>query len=45
MARWWIPDDVVLVTALPHTATGKLAKNELRKTYADYRLPETEDGS
>src|ERR1700694_507079 len=26
VAKWWIPDDVVFVAELPHTATGKLQK-------------------
>ncbi|HEV8016562.1 MAG TPA: 3-(methylthio)propionyl-CoA ligase [Stellaceae bacterium] len=38
-AAWRIPSDVVFVAALPHTATGKLLKSELRRRYADYRLP------
>ncbi len=37
VAKWWIPDDVVFVEALPHTATGKLLKTELRRTFGDYR--------
>jgi 3-(methylthio)propionyl---CoA ligase len=41
VAKWWVPDDVVFVDALPHTATGKLLKTELRRRYADYRLPES----
>jgi 3-(methylthio)propionyl---CoA ligase len=40
IARWWMPDDVLFVDALPHTATGKLSKVELRKQLASYRLPE-----
>lgn len=36
VARWWLPDDVVVVDSLPHTATGKLSKTTLRKQYADY---------
>ncbi|MBP0623012.1 long-chain-fatty-acid--CoA ligase [Cupriavidus consociatus] len=39
MVRWWVPDDVVFVDALPHTATGKLLKVKLRDTYRDYVLP------
>jgi fatty-acyl-CoA synthase len=39
VAKWWIPDDVVFVRELPHTATGKLSKLELRKRLGDYRLP------
>jgi acyl-CoA synthetase (AMP-forming)/AMP-acid ligase II len=34
--RWWLPDDVIFVNQLPHTATGKLFKVELRKQYLDY---------
>ena len=33
IAKWWMPDDVVFVDSLPHTATGKLLKNELRAKY------------
>ena len=40
VADWWIPDDVVFVDELPHTATGKLKKTELRKQFADYQFPE-----
>ena len=36
--RWWLPDDVVVVDQLPHTATGKLLKTELRRQYRDYLL-------
>jgi len=39
VAKWWIPDDVMFVADLPHTATGKLSKLELRKRLGDYRLP------
>ena len=39
VAKWWIPDDVVFVDSLPHTATGKIQKFELRKTYKDHQLP------
>jgi acyl-CoA synthetase (AMP-forming)/AMP-acid ligase II len=33
IAKWWLPDDVVFVDSLPHTATGKLLKTELRSRY------------
>jgi fatty-acyl-CoA synthase len=36
--KWWLPDAVVLVESLPHTATGKLQKNALRQKYADHLL-------
>ncbi len=39
VAKWWIPDDVVFVDQLPHTATGKLLKTKLRDDFKDYRLP------
>ncbi|HEX4780540.1 MAG TPA: 3-(methylthio)propionyl-CoA ligase [Usitatibacter sp.] len=39
IAKWWVPDDVLFVEALPLTATGKLSKLELRKQLAHYRLP------
>ncbi len=35
-----VPDDVVFVDELPHTATGKLNKLALRETFADYSFPE-----
>jgi fatty-acyl-CoA synthase len=40
VATWWVPNDVVFVDELPHTATGKISKIELRKQLADYRLPD-----
>jgi fatty-acyl-CoA synthase len=39
IATWWLPDDVVFVDALPLTATGKIKKTDLRKQFAEYRLP------
>jgi fatty-acyl-CoA synthase len=39
IAKWWLPDDVIFVPELPHTATGKLLKATLRQQYKDYRLP------
>ncbi len=38
LAKWQLPDDVVFVNDLPHTATGKLLKNKLRDQYKDYKL-------
>ena len=34
--KWWLPDAVVVVPELPHTATGKLQKTTLRARYRDY---------
>ncbi|MCC8391404.1 fatty-acid--CoA ligase [Paraburkholderia sp. MMS20-SJTR3] len=39
VAKWWIPDDVVFVDELPHTATGKLQKLKLRDLFRDHVLP------
>jgi fatty-acyl-CoA synthase len=39
IAKWMIPDDVVFVADLPHTATGKLSKLTLREQMKDYKLP------
>jgi len=39
VAKWWIPDDVVFVDELPHTATGKLQKLKLREQFRDRVLP------
>jgi acyl-CoA synthetase (AMP-forming)/AMP-acid ligase II len=39
LAKWWIPDDVAFVEALPHTATGKLQKLKLREQFSGYVLP------
>ena len=39
LAKWWMPDDVVFVDEIPHTATGKIKKTELRKQFIDYQLP------
>jgi len=39
IAKWWMPDDVVFVDEIPHTATGKIQKLVLRQQFKDYRLP------
>ena len=38
VAKWWLPDEVLVVTDLPHTATGKLLKTSLRTRYKDHYL-------
>jgi acyl-CoA synthetase (AMP-forming)/AMP-acid ligase II len=38
IAKFWMPDEVIFVESLPHTATGKLLKINLRKEYYDYLL-------
>jgi fatty-acyl-CoA synthase len=39
VAKWWLPDDVQFVDAIPHTATGKILKTRLREDFRDYKLP------
>ena len=39
LAKWWLPDDVVFVDEIPHTATGKIQKLTLREQFVDYKLP------
>jgi fatty-acyl-CoA synthase len=38
VAKWWLPDAIEFVDELPHTATGKLSKKDLRDKYRDYRF-------
>ena len=39
IAKWWMPDDVIFVEEIPHTATGKIQKTTLRERFRDYTLP------
>ena len=41
VAKWWLPDDVVFVDALPHTATGKLLKTEVRAKFANHYMTQS----
>jgi fatty-acyl-CoA synthase len=43
VAKWWVPDDVAFVNALPHTATGKLLKVKLREQFKDHVLPTVQE--
>jgi fatty-acyl-CoA synthase len=38
VAKWWLPDEIKFVDSLPHTATGKLLKRQLRDEYKTYKL-------
>lgn len=38
IAKWWMPDEVVFVDEIPHTATGKIQKMELRKQFSDFEF-------
>jgi fatty-acyl-CoA synthase len=39
IAKWWTPDDVQFIEAIPLGATGKILKTKLREQFRDYRLP------
>ena len=39
VAKWWLPDDMVMLEELPHTATGKVSKLNLRDQLKDYAFP------
>jgi fatty-acyl-CoA synthase len=39
VANWWMPDEVVFVDDIPHTATGKIQKTVLRERFKDFALP------
>ena len=41
IAKWWTPDDVVFVDAIPLGATGKMLKNRLREQYGRHLLEKT----
>jgi acyl-CoA synthetase (AMP-forming)/AMP-acid ligase II len=38
IARWWMPDDVVFVDEIPHTATGKIQKMALREQFGKFKF-------
>jgi 3-(methylthio)propionyl---CoA ligase len=39
IASWWMPDEIVFVDEIPHTATGKIQKTVLRERFKDFVLP------
>lgn len=44
VAKWWLPDDVVFIEAVPKTSVGKFNKRALREQFKDYKLPGTNAG-
>jgi fatty-acyl-CoA synthase len=38
VAKWWLPDEILFVNELPHTATGKILKMDLRERFRHYLL-------
>ena len=45
IAKWWIPDDMVLVDEIPHTATGKILKTALRDRFQNHVLPTAQEAA
>ncbi len=39
VAKWWLPDTVLFAAELPHTATGKVLKRQLRQEHYDRYQP------
>jgi fatty-acyl-CoA synthase len=40
--KWWLPDDVLFIDAMPYTATGKISKKTLREQYGGVSFPSSE---
>jgi fatty-acyl-CoA synthase len=38
-AKWWLPDEVVFLDAIPKTSVGKFDKKVLREKFSDFTLP------
>jgi fatty-acyl-CoA synthase len=39
VAKWWLPDDIIFIEAVPKTSVGKFNKRALREQFKDYSLP------
>jgi len=39
LPKWQLPDDIVRVAEIPHTATGKILKTKLRELFRNHPLP------
>jgi 3-(methylthio)propionyl---CoA ligase len=39
VAKWWVPDEMIVVDSFPVGGTGKILKTDLRETYRDFRFP------
>jgi fatty-acyl-CoA synthase len=40
VAKWWLPDDILFIEAVPKTSVGKFNKRVLREQFKDLVLPE-----
>jgi fatty-acyl-CoA synthase len=38
-AKWWMPDEIVFIDAVPRTSVGKFDKKTLREKFNDFQLP------
>ncbi len=38
VAKFWLPDDLVVLDEIPHTATGKILKTRLREMFKNHRV-------
>ena len=38
IAKWWMPDEVLFVPEIPHTATGKISKKTIRDQFKEFRF-------
>jgi 3-(methylthio)propionyl---CoA ligase len=41
LVKWWMPDAIEFVDALPLGATGKVLKRELRQRFGDYKIADS----
>jgi len=41
--KWWLPDEILFIDAVPKTSVGKFNKRALRERFKDYKLPEQPD--
>jgi fatty-acyl-CoA synthase len=39
VAKWWLPDEVVFIEAVPKTSVGKFDKKVLRERFKDWTPP------
>jgi len=38
IAKWWMPDEVIFIPEIPHTATGKISKKTIRDQFKEFRF-------
>ena len=45
VAKWWLPDDIVFIDAVPKTSVGKFNKRALREQFKNYELTAPAEGA